>query len=404
MAINELESAAIKYASEAIRLDNQGSKGMAITYYQKAIDVLLKIVNLYPNYELNRIYVTRAMAYQERIKVLQTGHCAEATDEEGSAVFEIKPINRGEPAPKVDAKQQPQLQQQQKKSSYEDLLVVDKPNVRWDDISGLEMTKKALKEAIVYPSLRSDLFPLGWPRGILLYGPPGCGKTLTAAAVATEINAAFYSVDAASIMSKWLGEAEKNVSKLFRSARERIANNEAVIIFIDEIDSLLGVHSNEVGGEIRVRNQFLKEMDGIIDKGKNSLLYVIGATNKPWALDWAFIRRFQKRIYVPVPDYEARLRMFQIYTQSLGMEGVSVEELAKMTEGYSGSDIRDIAQAVQLKVVSELFEAGLALDKASKPRPIRMEDFKEVLARRKPSVTKEMIRAYEMWEENFRAC
>ncbi|MEN3006058.1 MAG: AAA family ATPase [Candidatus Methanosuratincola petrocarbonis] len=404
MAINELESAAIKYASEAIRLDNQGSKGMAITYYQKAIDVLLKIVNLYPNYELNRIYVTRAMAYQERIKVLRTGHCAEAPDEEGSAVFEIKPINRGEAAPKGDAKQQPQLQQQQKKSSYEDLLVVDKPNVRWDDISGLEMTKKALKEAIVYPSLRSDLFPLGWPRGILLYGPPGCGKTLTAAAVATEINAAFYSVDAASIMSKWLGEAEKNVSKLFRSARERIANNEAVIIFIDEIDSLLGVHSNEVGGEKRVRNQFLKEMDGIIDKGKNSLLYVIGATNKPWALDWAFIRRFQKRIYVPVPDYEARLRMFQIYTQSLGMEGVKIEELAKMTDGYSGSDIRDIAQAVQLKVVSELFEAGLALDKASKPRPIRMEDFKEVLARRKPSVTKEMIRAYEMWEENFRAC
>ncbi|MBC7120590.1 MAG: AAA family ATPase [Candidatus Methanosuratus sp.] len=401
MAINELESAAIKHASEAIRLDNQGSKGMAITYYQKAIDVLLKIVNLYPNYELNKIYVTRAMAYQERIKVLQTGHCAESSEEDGSSVFEIKPINRGETAPRGGAGQQ--SQQQQKKSSYEDLLVVDKPNVRWDDISGLETTKKALKEAIVYPSLRSDLFPLGWPRGILLYGPPGCGKTLTAAAVATEINAAFYSIDAASIMSKWLGEAEKNVSKLFRSARERVANNEAAIIFIDEIDSLLGVHSNEVGGEIRVRNQFLKEMDGIIDKGKNSLLYVIGATNKPWALDWAFIRRFQKRIYVPVPDYGARLRMFQIYTQSLGMDGVSLEELAKMTEGYSGSDIRDIAQAVQLKVVSELFEAGLAQNKASRPRPIRMEDFKEVLARRRPSVTKEMIRAYEMWEENFRA-
>ncbi|MDI9644061.1 MAG: AAA family ATPase [Candidatus Verstraetearchaeota archaeon] len=397
MAINELESAAIKYASEAIRLDNQGSKGMAITYYQKAIDVLLKIVNLYPNYELNKIYVTRAMAYQERIKILQTGHAPEPEDE-GSAAFEIKPLNRSEPAVKGE-----ETGKQQKKTTYEDLLVVDKPNVRWEDISGLEATKKALKEAIVYPSMRSDLFPLGWPRGILLYGPPGCGKTLTAAAVATEINAAFYSVDAASIMSKWLGEAEKNVAKLFRSAREKVANNEAAIIFIDEIDSLLGVHSNEVGGEIRVRNQFLKEMDGIIDKGKNSLLYVIGATNKPWALDWAFIRRFQKRIYVPVPDYEARMRMFQIYTQSLGMDGVDLGELSKMTEGYSGSDIRDIAQAVQLKVVSELFEAGLALDKARKPRPITMEDFKEILARRKPSVTKEMIRAYEMWEENFRA-
>lgn len=401
MAVSELESAAIKYASEAIRLDNQGSKGMAITYYQKAIDVLLKIVNLYPNYELNKIYVTRAMAYQERIKVLQVGHSAES-DEEGSSCFEVKPINKevqsgkGPAAPTVQSAQQ-------KKAAYEDLLVVDKPNVRWEDVAGLEPTKKALKESIVYPSMRADLFPLGWPRGILLFGPPGCGKTLTAAAVATEINASFYSVDAASIMSKWLGEAEKNVAKLFRSARERVMNGEAAIVFIDEIDSLLGIHSNEVGGEIRVRNQFLKEMDGISDKGKNSLLYVIGATNKPWALDWGFIRRFQKRIYVPVPDFEARLQMYEIYSKNLNVEGVDPREIATLTEGYSSSDIRDIVQAVQLKVVSELFEAGLALDKKAKPRPITIRDFKEILEKRKPSVTKDMIKAYEMWEENFRA-
>jgi len=407
-AVNELEPVAVKYASEAIRLDNQGSKGMAITYYQKAIDVLLKIVNLYPSYELNKVYVTRAMAYQERIKVLQVGHVAESIDEDSSPSFD-RPINRPPPTqPPVPGKPgealQPQQQQgQQKKAAYEDLLVVDKPNVKWEDISGLEPTKRALKESIIYPSMRADLFPLGWPRGILLYGPPGCGKTLTAAAVATEIKAAFYTVDAASIMSKWLGEAEKNVSKLFRSARERVANNEAAIVFIDEIDSLLGIHSNEVGGEIRVRNQFLKEMDGIMDKGKSSLLYVIGATNKPWALDWAFIRRFQKRIYVPVPDYEARLRMYEIYTEHLNIQGVDLKEIATLTEGYSGSDVRDIVQAVQLKVVSELFEAGLALDKAAKPRPIVLGDFKDIFERRKPSVTKDMIKAYEMWEENFRA-
>ena len=147
IAVNELEQAAIKYASEAIRLDNQGSKGMAITYYQKAIDVLLKIVNLCPTYELNRIYVTRAMAYQERVKVLQVGHVAEPSDEEGSQYFDVRPINKSPssthipPISKPGEALQPQGQQAQKKTAYEDLLVIDKPNVKWDDISGLEVTK-----------------------------------------------------------------------------------------------------------------------------------------------------------------------------------------------------------------------------------------------------------------------
>lgn len=403
IAANELESAAIRYAKEATRLDQQGSKGMAITYYQKAIDAFLKMVNLYPTYELNKIYVQRAMMYQERIKVLQVGSAAETADEDYAAP-EIKPINRSEPAVRGEpANKSQEAATQPKKAGYEDLLVVEKPNVTWEDVSGLDDIKKALKEAIVYPSKRPDLFPLGWPRGILLFGPPGCGKTLTAAAVATEINASFYSVDAASIMSKWLGEAEKNVAKLFRSAREKAATNESSIIFIDEIDSLLGLHSNEVGGEIRVRNQFLKEMDGVIDKGKNWSVYVVGATNKPWALDWGFIRRFQKRIYVPVPDYDSRLKMFQLYTQKLKMEGVDIREVATISEGFSGSDIRDICQAVQLKVVSELFETGLISDVNSKPRRITIADFKDVFARRRPSVTPDMIKAYEMWEENFKA-
>jgi SpoVK/Ycf46/Vps4 family AAA+-type ATPase len=391
-AANEIEAAAIKYAKEATRLDQQGAKGLAITYYQKAIDAFLKLVNLYPNYELNKVYIQRAMMYQERIKVLQVGAAAETPEE----TFEIKPLGK-------EGEQRAEGAPPQRKAAYEDLLIVEKPNVRWEDVSGLEETKKALKEAIIYPSKRPDLFPLGFPRGILLYGPPGCGKTLTAAAVATEIDAAFYSVDAASIMSKWLGEAEKNVARLFRSAREAAMNQGAAIIFIDEIDSLLGVRYNEVGGEVRVRNQFLKEMDGILDKGKNWPLYVIGATNKPWALDWAFIRRFQKRIYVPVPDFETRLKIYQLYTQKLVMEGVDLNEVARLSEGYSGSDIRDICQAVQLRVVSELFESGRISDMKARPRPITMDDFRYVISRRKPSITQEMIKAYEVWAENFKA-
>jgi SpoVK/Ycf46/Vps4 family AAA+-type ATPase len=401
-AANELENAAIRYAKEATRLDQQGSKGLAITYYQKAIDAFLKMVNLYPSYELNKIYVQRAMMYQERIKILQVGSAAETADEDYSAP-ELQPMNRQPSAPQSPQGRPAETATPAKKSGYEDLLVMEKPSVKWDDVSGLEDVKRSLKEAIVYPAKRPDLFPLGWPRGILLFGPPGCGKTLAAAAVATEIDASFYSVDAASIMSKWLGEAEKNVAKLFRSARERASNKEASIIFIDEIDSLLGLHSNEVGGEIRVRNQFLKEMDGVIDKGKSWSVYVVGATNKPWALDWGFIRRFQKRIYVPVPDYDTRLKMFELYTQKLNLQGVDLREVATISEGFSGSDVRDICQAVQLRVVSELFESGLIHDANSKPRPITIDDFKDILTRRRPSVTADMIKAYEMWEENFKA-
>src|SRR5208283_3390900 len=115
--------------------------------------------------------------------------------------------------------------------------VTEKLNVKWEEVVGLVHAKKAVKEAIIYPVQRPDLFPLGWPRGILLFGPPGCGKTLLAAAVATEIDATFVSIDAASIMSKWLGEAEQNVARLFRQVRKSSLEGKPAIVFVDELDS-----------------------------------------------------------------------------------------------------------------------------------------------------------------------
>ena len=386
-ASQELERSATAFALDAVRLDKAGAKGKAVTLYQKAIDSLLQLVQLYPEYGLNKVYITRAIAYQERIKALQGS--VSMADMQMDA--EPKSADGGRTT-------------EGGKSSYEELIVTEKPKVNWEEVVGLDTAKKAIKEAIVYPVQRPDLFPLGWPRGILLFGPPGCGKTLIAAAVATELDATFYSIDAASIMSKWLGEAEQNVAKLFNSARKSSNEGKAAIVFVDELDSLMGQHSNEVGGEIRVRNQFLKEMDGVMDKGKALHVYVIGATNKPWDLDWAFIRRFQKRILVPLPDHPTRLMMLKLYTSNLQIEqDVDLHELARLSEGFSGSDIRDVCQSAQLKLIGEFFETGQAMDKEAKPRLLTMGDFRSILEDRKPSVSMGMLSHYSRWFEAFKA-
>ena len=200
MAPQELEKSASRYASDAIKQDSQGDRGMAITNYQKATESLLKLQRLYPDSQLNKIYADRMRSYQNRIRLLQS---TSPTDVESSASPEeqgVCPTNNP-------------------KNSFDEMVMKEKPDVRWEDVVGVDDAKNALRESIVYPSKRPDLFPLVWPRGILLYGPPGCGKTILAAATANELDGYFINFDGSSMMSKWLGEAEKNVSKLFKMAR-----------------------------------------------------------------------------------------------------------------------------------------------------------------------------------------
>ncbi|TLY04313.1 MAG: AAA family ATPase [Thaumarchaeota archaeon] len=340
---------------------------MAIQMYQRAISTLIKLVHLYPDYHLNRHYLERATVYQERVKAIQQAHGLipqdQATEELPVEATNVQ-VGGNSKGPQVV---------QQLKASFSELVIKEKPEVKWDDVIGLEDCKGAIRESIVFPFLRPDLFKLGWPRGILLFGPPGCGKTMIAAATAAEIDGYFISIDAASIMSKWLGEGEKNVAKLFNNARKMLSDN-------------------------------LRETDGINDKGKNLHLYVIGATNKPWSLDLPFLRRFAKRIHVQMPDSNARMAQFRIYTAPLTLaEDVNLEALARLSEGYSGSDIKDICQSAQLRVVRELFSSGKALDKETQPRPIALADFKEVMRSRRPSVSPEMRRAYTQWSDSFTA-
>lgn len=182
-------------------------------------------------------------------------------------------------------------------------IVAEKPNVKWDDVAGLLEAKKSLYEALVMPIKMPDFFTGNvepW-KGILLYGPPGTGKTYLAKACATECESTFFSVSSSDLMSKYVGESEKHIKNLFKMANEKAPS----IIFIDEIDSLCGSRSEgENESSRRVKTEFMVQMQGL--GNKNDKVLVLGATNLPWSLDSALRRRFEKRIYIPLPDIEAR--------------------------------------------------------------------------------------------------
>uniref|UniRef100_A0A8B9L529 vesicle-fusing ATPase n=1 Tax=Astyanax mexicanus TaxID=7994 RepID=A0A8B9L529_ASTMX len=236
-------------------------------------------------------------------------------------------------------------------------IVMEKPNVKWNDVAGLEGAKEALKEAVILPIKFPHLFTgkrTPW-RGILLFGPPGTGKSYLAKAVATEANnSTFFSISSSDLVSKWLGESERLVKNLFSMARQ----HKPSIIFIDEIDSLCGSRSdNESEAARRIKTEFLVQMQGV--GNDNEGILVLGATNIPWTLDSAIRRRFEKRIYIPLPEEHARSFMFKLNlgTTPSSLTDEDFHTLGKKTEGYSGADISIIVRDALMQPIRKVQSA-----------------------------------------------
>jgi len=238
----------------------------------------------------------------------------------------------------------------QHKKMLDSAIVREKPNVKWDDVAGLYTAKESLKEAVILPIKFPQLFKGNrkpW-RGILLYGPPGTGKSYLAKAVATEASSTFISVSSADLVSKWLGESEKLVRGMFEMARD----NKPSIIFIDEIDSLCSARSDtESESARRIKTEFLVQMNGVGNDMDGIL--VLAATNIPWNLDAAIRRRFEKRIYIPLPDAPARARMFEIHLQGTPnlLTKADMKDLSEKTNGYSGSDVAIIVRDAMMQPI-----------------------------------------------------
>lgn len=233
-------------------------------------------------------------------------------------------------------------------------IVMESPNVKWDDVAGLDKAKESLKEAVILPVKFPHLFTGNrkpW-KGILLFGPPGTGKSFLAKAVATEANnSTFFTVTSSNLVSKWLGESEKLVKNLFQMARE----HKPSIIFIDEVDALCSTRKeNESESARRIKTEFLVQMQGV--GNDNDGVLVLAATNIPWSLDSAIKRRFEKRIYIPLPEAPARMNLFRLQLGSIphSLTEQDIKELGQRTEGYSGADINIVVKDAIMQPVRKV--------------------------------------------------
>jgi len=335
-----------EFLQKAISLVQQATEKDTAKDYQEAFRL----------YQLSLEYFMTAMKYEKNDKCKQTikskvVEYMQRAEKIKELLDKPQPVATSSGGGKgKDGKNENDEEKQKFQDSLSGAIVKEKPNVKWDDVAGLHAAKESLKEAVILPIKFPQLFTgkrKPW-RGILLYGPPGTGKSYLAKAVATEADSTFFSISSSDLVSKWLGESEKLVRSLFEMARE----SKPAIIFIDEIDSLCSSRSDsESESARRIKTEFLVQMNGVGNDTDGIL--VLAATNIPWALDSAIRRRFEKRIYIPLPEAPARAKMFQIH---LGKTPSTLTQddfrkLGDMTDGFSGSDISILVRDAMMQPV-----------------------------------------------------
>ncbi|VDB99362.1 unnamed protein product [Peniophora sp. CBMAI 1063] len=367
---------AIEIVQRAIDEDTKQNYAEAYKQYQNALDFFMLALKYEKNDKSKQLIKQKVTEYIGRAEVLKE-HLNNANEKRARSAVGANGMANGGPGgsgTKKDGEEGDDHDPEVKKlrAGLANAIVVDKPNVKWDDVAGLEVAKESLKEAVILPIKFPHLFTgkrTPW-RGILLYGPPGTGKSYLAKAVATEAKSTFFSVSSSDLVSKWQGDSERLVKQLFQMARE----NKPAIIFIDEVDSLAGTRNeSESEGSKRIKTEFLVQMNGVGHDDTGVL--VLGATNIPWSLDPAIKRRFEKRIYIPLPGLEARKAMFEIHVGSTPCElsQKDYRTLAAKSEGYSGSDIAIVVRDALMQPVRKVLSAT---------------HFKRVPSNEDPSVTK----------------
>ncbi|KAL2328477.1 hypothetical protein Fmac_021904 [Flemingia macrophylla] len=432
---------AIDYVKQAVQEDNEGNYPKAFQLYMNALEYFKTHLKYEKNPKIKEAITQKFTEYlrrAEEIRAVLDDPAGPASN--GDAAVATRPKTKTKSKDGDGDGDDPE--QAKLRAGLNSAIVREKPNIKWNDVAGLESAKQALQEAVILPVKFPQFFTgkrRPW-RAFLLYGPPGTGKSYLAKAVATEADSTFFSVSSSDLVSKWMGESEKLVSNLFQMARESAPS----IIFIDEIDSLCGQRGegNESEASRRIKTELLVQMQGVGHNDQKVL--VLAATNTPYALDQAIRRRFDKRIYIPLPDLKARQHMFKaraIYTMFVPMVHLGdtphnlaesdFEHLARKTEGFSGSDIsvcvKDVLfepvrktqdamfffknpdgmwipcgpkqqSAIQI-TMQELASKGLASQIL--PPPISRTDFDKVLARQRPTVSKGDLDIHERFTKEF---
>ncbi|RYP08581.1 hypothetical protein DL764_001816 [Monosporascus ibericus] len=350
---------AIKQVREAIDADNANQYEKAYQLYYQALELFMLAIKWQKNEQHKQLIRQKTAEYMDRAEKLKAHLTdADAKRKKPGMVGANGTSTGGTAKGKQSGEDGAEVDEDSKKlrNALAGAILQDRPNVKWDDVAGLEGAKEALKEAVLLPIKFPHLFQgkrQPW-KGILMYGPPGTGKSYLAKAVATEAKSTFFSVSSSDLVSKWMGESERLVKQLFAMARE----NKPSIIFIDEVDALCGPRGEgESEASRRIKTEMLIQMDGV---GKDSTgVLVLGATNIPWQLDTAIRRRFQRRVHISLPDFAARTTMFKI---AIGETPTTLKtedyrELAKLSEGYSGSDISIVVQDALMQPVRKIQQA-----------------------------------------------